>query len=137
MKRDRREHSRNHPRWLVCALLSAHIKNPELVMQEMEASIVGRGDEVVGRLLQRRGVSRSKTPGGSNRMDMPLTQRTLFGPGKTQELAALAKSAEASHLLIYNSITGGQRYALGELTGTEVHSFTDDPQFSTMKSTPS
>lgn len=132
VKPDRRDYSRNHPKWVVCALLSARIKNPDKIMQEMEAFIVGRGDEVVGTLLQRRGVSRSKTKGGSNRMDMPLTQRTLFGPGKTQELAALAQSVEASHLLIFNSITGGQRHALAELTGTEVYSFTDDAPVSTI-----
>lgn len=105
-------------------------------MQEMEDFIVGRGDEVVGKLLQRRGVSRSKIQGGSKRMDMPLTQRTLFGPGKTQELAALAQFAEASHLLIFNSITDGQRLALAGLTGTEVYSFTDDSPFSMMNRTP-
>ena len=104
-------------------------------MQGMEAFLVGRGDVVVGRLLQRRGVSRSKTQGGSKRTDMPLTQRTLFGPGKTQELADLAELAEASHLLIFNSISTGQRRALAELTGAEVYSFSDDPPFSTIKLT--
>ena len=106
-------------------------------MQEMEDFIVGSGDAVVGRLLQRRGASRSRIPGGSKRMNMPLSQRTLFGPGKTQELATLAQSADASHLLIFNSITAGQRHALAELTGAEVYSFSDDPPFSTTNRAPS
>ncbi len=120
------------PKWLVCALLSAHIKEPDQVIQSMETFLVSRGDQVVARVIQRRGVSRSKNPGGSKLMDQPITQRTLFGPGKTQELAAMAKSTEASDLLIFNSITASQRRSLAELTGAEIHSFSDDPPFSSV-----
>jgi hypothetical protein len=125
MKRVERE-----TRWLVCALLSAKIKDPDAVLQTMEASVAGFGGTVVGKLLQRRGASRSNRPGGTKRMDLPLTQRTVFSSGKTAELAALTKSTNASHLLVYNSLTDAQRRNLADLTDSVIHSFLDDPQFS-------
>ncbi|WP_038164593.1 hypothetical protein [Verrucomicrobium sp. BvORR106] len=117
-------------RWLVCALLSAKVKEPDQLLAVMEASVISRGGTVAGRLLQRRGASRSNRPGGTKRMELPLTQRTLFGSGKTAELIALAHSTKATHLLVYNSLTDGQKRTLADSTGTIVHSFLDDPPFS-------
>lgn len=117
-------------RWLVCALLSAKVKEPDQLLASMEASVISRGGTVVGRLLQRRGASRSNRPGGTKRMDLPLTQRTIFGSGKTAELIALAHSTKATHLLVHNSLTDGQKRTLTDSTGTNVHSFLDEPQFS-------
>lgn len=115
-------------RWLVCALLSAKVKDPDVVLKVMEAAVAGLGGTVVGKLLQRRGASRSNRPGGTRRMGLPLTQRTVFGSGKSVELAGLAESTKASHLLVFNSLTLGQRRNLAELTGAEVHSFLDESQ---------
>src|SRR5262249_12603937 len=111
---------------LVCALVSARERKPEQMLAMMEAAVKAAGGVNVGRLLQRRGVSRSNRPGGASRMDQPLTRRTLFGSGKLQELISLAESSDADLLLIYNSLTNGQRRALAELTECKVLSFQDD-----------
>jgi hypothetical protein len=123
-------HAERNARWLVCALLSAKVKDPDAVLRTMEASVAGLGGTVVGKLLQRRGASRSNRPGGTKRMDLPLTQRTVFSSGKTVELAALVQSTNVSHLLVYNSLTDAQRRNLADLTDAVIHSFLDDPQFS-------
>lgn len=60
-------------------------------------------------------------------MDLPLTQRTLFGSGKTHELADLCQSTKATHLLVYNSLTEAQKHNLADLTGSVVVSFLDEP----------
>ena len=111
-------------------MLSAKVKEPDQLLAEMEATVISRGGIVVGRLLQRRGASRSNRPGGTKSMDLPLTQRTIFGSGKTAELITLAHSTKATHLLFYNSLTDGQKRTLAASTGTNVHSFLDDPPVS-------
>lgn len=113
-------------RCLVCALLSARVKDPEQILGSMEMAVQAAGGINVGRLLQRRGASRSDRRGGTKRMDQPLTQRTLFGSGKLKELIDLVEEAEARSLMIYNSISVGQRKALAEATGCRVFSFLDD-----------
>lgn len=111
---------------MVAALLSARIPDPDLILADMETAMRVAGGEVVARLLQRRGVSRSKRADGTGRMEQPLTQRTLFGSGKTEELKSLMESTGAEVLLIYNSITSGQRKALAMLAGCQVFSYLDD-----------
>jgi len=113
-------------RCLVCALVSGRQQGPEKILDMMEATVKVAGGVSVGRLLQRRGVSRSRKPGGASRMDHPLTQRTLFGSGKLEELVSQARSSNADLLLIYDSLTNGQRKALAELTDCRVVSYQDD-----------
>jgi 50S ribosomal subunit-associated GTPase HflX len=113
-------------RCLVCALVSARLPEPEQILDKMEAAVKSVGGTAVGRLLQRRGVSRSKSPGGAAKMEQPLTQRSLFGSGKLEELAAMAISSDVDVLLVHNSLTNRQRNSLAELTGCRVFSFLDD-----------
>jgi|GEM_PF-6414591 len=113
-------------RCVIVALLSARVPDPDTILGEMESAVQTAGGTVVGRMVQRRGASRSKRRGGSNRMDQPLTQRTLLGTGKTAELAILAESTKADAVLMYNGLTPRQRRALNEFTGCEVFSLQTD-----------
>ena len=110
----------------VSALLSARLEAPEQILAEMESAIRQLGGLAVGRLLQRRGASRSKRPGGASRMDQPLSARTLFSAGKVEELVAQITACGANVLLVHNALTEGQRTVLAELTGCTVLSFLDD-----------
>ena len=112
-------------RCLVCALLSARHADPEGTLSQMEIAVKELGAICVGRVLQRRGVSRSKSPGGASKMDQPLT-RSLFGKGKVRELAAQASSSQADILVVFNTLTLVQRCALADSTGCRIFSFTDD-----------
>jgi hypothetical protein len=109
-------------RVFVCALLSARRKNPESVLDTVVVELEREGARVVGRMLQRRGVSRSRFPGGAAKMDKPLTQRGLFSSGKLKELASMTKSSGAELLIIHNAITNGQRNVLADLTSCRVYS---------------
>ena len=113
-------------RCLICALLSAREKEPQRILETVATAVASQGGYVVGRALQRRGVSRSKSPGGAGRMDQPLSQRTLFSSGKVEELAAQVRSSRADHLIVFNSLTHRQRVTLAQLTDCRVLSFQDD-----------
>lgn len=108
-------------RVFVCALVSARMSEPESVLDAICTELERNGAIVVGRLLQRRGVSRSRSAGGAAKMDKPLTQRGLFGSGKLEELASLTKARRAELLVLHNVITDGQRSVLAELTGCQVY----------------
>jgi hypothetical protein len=108
-------------RVFVCALVSARLSEPESVLDAIVGELERNGAIVVGRLLQRTGVSRSRRAGGAAKMDKPLTQRGLFGTGKLEELARLTKTSRAELLVIHNVISDGQRKLLAELTGCEVY----------------
>jgi hypothetical protein len=95
-------------RVFVCALLSARVKNPRSILDAVVIQLEREGAFIVGRMLQRRGVSRSRLPGGAAKMDKPLTQRGLFSRGKLKEWAAMTKSSRAEILIIHNAITNGQ-----------------------------
>lgn len=91
----------------------------------MEGAVTALGGVAVGRILQRRGASRSNRPGGTKRMELPLTQKTIFGSGKLEELVALVEATDAKVLIIYNAATESQRKSLAERTGCRVYSFPD------------
>lgn len=78
------------------------------------------GGTLVGPVPQRRGVSRSKRPGGARRLEHPLSPRTLLGAGKARELAALRRETGADLVLFWNPLTGPQRETLEALTGVDV-----------------
>ena len=93
---------------LLAALLSAKVKEPEAEMAAHAASIVSKGGIVVGSVLQRRGVSRSKQPGRSRRMDRPMDPATYFGTGKVQEIAELRQATGAELVVICAKLSPSQ-----------------------------
>jgi len=108
-------------RVVVCALVSARVEAPEALFDAMTRELERAGAVVVGRMLQRRGVSRSRRPGGAAKMDQPMG-RGLFSDGKVIELAALVRASEAALLVVHNAITSGQRRVLAAATGCDVYS---------------
>ena len=108
-------------RVVVCALVSARVEAPEALLDTMTGELERAGAVVVGRMLQRRGVSRSRRPGGAAKMDQPMG-RGLFSDGKVAELAALTRANQASLLIVQNAITAGQRRVLATATACVVYS---------------
>lgn len=103
-------------RIIVAGLLSAKHPDPEALLSQLAEELEARGGTVVGRLLQRRGVSR----GGAARMSQPLSWRTVFGPGKTRELVALVAETDADCVVTCNILIDNQRKTLRERTGVTV-----------------
>jgi 50S ribosomal subunit-associated GTPase HflX len=105
-------------RVVVAGLISA--KAPVDDFETLCERLSDAGGEVVGRLLQRRGVSRSKRPGGAQRMDLPLSSATIISKGKVGELAQLCEASEAQLVVFLNPLTQKQLGNLEQATGCGV-----------------
>ncbi|MFT5686626.1 MAG: 50S ribosomal subunit-associated GTPase HflX, partial [Myxococcota bacterium] len=103
-------------RGIVAGLFSAKQPQPEALLSQLADALEARGAVIVGRVFQRRGVSR----GGAAKMNQPLSWRTVFGPGKTREIVALCQETDADCLVTCNILIDKQRKTLSELTGVEV-----------------
>ncbi|MEV1021311.1 hypothetical protein [Streptomyces sp. NPDC050264] len=77
--------------------------------QEMTA----RGATVVGRVVQRRGVS----AGGAQKMALPYSSRTPLSYGKLRETAALCEQTQADSAVFLASLTKRQRHVLTGILG--------------------
>ena len=102
------------------ALVSARDDAPSSAVESLEKALAAAGACVVGRLVQRRGVSRDKRPGGAQRMDRPISSATLIGKGKASELAALCGEVSADLVVFQNRLSSTQRSNLRELCGVQV-----------------
>lgn len=111
-------------RIIVAALLSAK-DDAEARIAEASELLRRAGAEVVGTLLQRRGVSRAKGPGGARRMSEPMDRKTVLGSGKTEELSALCRSRAASWVIFLNQLEPSQVAALARATGVRVGDLRD------------
>ncbi|MFI7277646.1 hypothetical protein [Streptomyces sp. NPDC049879] len=77
--------------------------------------LTARGARVTGRIVQRRGVSH----GGVRKMALPLSPRTVLGPGKVREAAELRErtGAQLAVFVAPSALTERQRSALAEALG--------------------
>ncbi|WP_223205810.1 hypothetical protein [Streptomyces xanthii] len=85
-------------------------------MDAAEAELTAAGARVVGRIVQRRGVS----AGGAAKMDQPHSARTVLSSGKAQEAAALCARTGADAAVFVTPVTDRQRALLAELFGCPV-----------------
>jgi 50S ribosomal subunit-associated GTPase HflX len=107
-------------RVVIVGLFSAKDKGAEAAMRELEAAVVRAGNVVVGRVVQRRGVSRSRTPGGARRMDAPMNAATYIGTGKAEEVAELCRRFDADLVVVRGAPSPTQIDRLREVIGREV-----------------
>ncbi|WNG41662.1 hypothetical protein F0U61_54270 [Archangium violaceum] len=105
---------------VVAGLFSAKAPDPTAQLEHLAGRVRAGQGTVVGQVLQRRGVSRSRRPGGAQRMEYPLSEKTLLGSGKVEELAALCRTTGADLVLFWNPLTAPQRETLEALTGVDV-----------------
>lgn len=109
-------------RAVVAALVSAKSTDTDERLRILTSALVPLGVEVVGSLIQRRGVSR----GGTKRMDAPLNGATLIGPGKAQELAQLVRDTQAAVVYFLNDLSSAQLTRLATLCNCPVISCLDE-----------
>jgi hypothetical protein len=105
---------------VLAGLFSAKDEDPTAEIESLGRSITKEGGIVVGQIVQRRGVSRDKRPGGAQRMDRPMSSATLIGEGKALELASLCRNTGADLVVFRNALTEKQRENLRNICGTEV-----------------
>jgi 50S ribosomal subunit-associated GTPase HflX len=97
---------------------SARQKDHAALMDAAERELAGRGARVLGRVVQRRGVS----AGGAAKMSLPHSPRTVLSRGKAVEAAALCARTGADAAVFLRPLTGHQRAVLTALFGCPVTS---------------
>jgi 50S ribosomal subunit-associated GTPase HflX len=107
-------------RCVVAVLASAKDRELPARLDLLAGEIAAAGAQVVGTLVQRRGVSRARGPGGARKMDAPLDPATVFGPGKVRELAELVASTSATLVVVSNPLKATQRARLEAATGCRI-----------------
>lgn len=96
-------------RIVLVGLFSAKTPDPATELAQLGQRMECEGGTVVGQVIQRRGVSRSKGPGGAQRLDAPLSAATVIGTGKVREVAALCAEVGATLVVFHNPLSERQR----------------------------
>lgn len=93
---------------LIAGLFSAKEKGYEAVMEATADLATARGARVLGRIVQRRGVS----DGGVAAMTRPFSRRTLLTGGKIREIAQRCRADQIGAVVFVNALTDRQRWIL-------------------------
>ncbi|MGW5867092.1 hypothetical protein ACWFRJ_33570 [Streptomyces sp. NPDC055239] len=96
-------------------------KDFAVLMDTAAQQATEHGVRVVGRIVQRRGVS----DGGARKMPLPYSSRTLLSYGKVREVAALCEQTNADAALFLSTLTERQRRVLTEMLGCPAVSLAD------------
>ncbi|HVR62941.1 MAG TPA: hypothetical protein VMU50_13650 [Polyangia bacterium] len=100
---------------ILTGLVSAKLAGMDDQLAAVRDALAHRGIRVVGTFVQKRGVSRSKSPGGAKRLDAPLNAATVIGPGKVQELRSLVDRLQVNAVYFLNPLSSSQVERLSTL----------------------
>lgn len=106
---------------LLVGLFSAKDREFGRKLDDLAAVVKANGGRVVGRHVQRRGVSH----GGAAVMNTPFSRRTLISPGKAREVAQACRASGVAFVLFVNPLTEHQRVTLADMCGCTVISGAD------------
>lgn len=103
-------------RVVVVGYFSAKEKKHVALMDAADAELTACGARVVGRIVQRRGVS----SGGVRKMPLPYSSRTLLSSGKIREVAETCEESDADVVVFVAALTEHQQRVLTGLLGRPV-----------------
>jgi GTP-binding GTPase N-terminal len=106
---------------MIIGLFSAKDRAFTATLDLLAATVRAHGGRVVGRCVQRRGVSH----GGVAAMSTPFSRRTLLSSGKAREVAQACQTAGVTVAVFVNPLTTHQRRVLADLFGCLVISGED------------
>ncbi|MFE7097800.1 hypothetical protein [Streptomyces erythrochromogenes] len=106
---------------VVVGFFSVKQKDFAALMDAAAAALTARGARVVGRIVQRRGVS----DGGVARMSRPFSSRTVLRYGKVREAADLCERTAADAAVFLTPLTERQRRVLTAMLGRPAVSLAD------------
>ncbi len=106
---------------MIVGYFSGKQKDFGALMDTAAQELGTRGARVVGRIVQRRGVS----DGGAEKMALPYSSRTLLTYGKVREAAVLCERTNADAAVFVGCLTQRQRHALTGMLGCSAVSLAD------------
>ncbi|MDX2562045.1 hypothetical protein PV371_20600 [Streptomyces sp. TX20-6-3] len=95
-------------RVVLVGCFSAKERNFGALMDSAATELAARGARIVGRFVQRRGIS----DGGAAKMALPFSSRTLLRSGKVHEVAAACEEARADAVVVVTPLTELQERTL-------------------------
>ena len=101
---------------VLVGLFSAKDRESENKLDLLASLVEAHGGQVVGRHVQRRGVS----SGGADKMGDPFSRRTLLSPGRAREVADACRQRGAGVVVFANPLTDHQRAVLTDMFGCPV-----------------
>ena len=110
-------------RVVIAALVPAKGDEAGPLIAAATQALEAAGAVVAATLLQRRGVSRSRTPGGSRKFHLPMDPATFIGRGKVAELVEMVRLTQAEVVLFCNPLTPTQQANLEQAVGVPVIAF--------------
>ncbi len=108
---------------VIVGYFSGRQKDFAALMDAAAEELTRRGARVVGRIVQRRGVS----AGGARKMALPYSSRTLLSHGKVREVVVLCEQTSADAVVFLAPLTGRQRRVLSGILGRPAASLADVP----------
>lgn len=115
-------------RIIICGLISYKIDIYK-TFQKLETFLKDQGAETIELFIQRRGVSRSKKPGGLKKLHLPLNPATYITKGKAKELKELCLKTECDIVVFINKLSKSQIERLSLITNRQVICFDYLKQF--------
>lgn len=106
-------------RIIIAGLISSKM-NVEGYLNPIRIELQERGFDIVGEIIQRRGVSRSKRKGGSKKLDLPMNPKTFMGSGKVAELEEEVASKQPELVFFLNELNGNQIANIQEIINCKV-----------------
>ncbi|MFD4555566.1 hypothetical protein ACFWP5_14800 [Streptomyces sp. NPDC058469] len=106
---------------MIVGYFSGKQKDFATLMDAAARELRERGARVVGRIVQRRGVS----DGGAKKMALPYSSRTLLTYGKVREVATLCERTHADAAVFVGCLTQRQRRVLTGMLGCPAVSLAD------------
>lgn len=117
-------HLHQGTRVVLAALVPTKGDENRSLIEMASKAVEGYGAQVVTTVVQRRGVSRARKPGGAQQLQAPLNATTVLGRGKVQELAAIVEQTHAKVVVLCNPVTPAQKVNLERAIGVPVLSYT-------------
>ena len=118
---------RPDPRIIVAALVPAKGDEDTPSIAAAIADLEASGIVVVDTVIQRRGVSRARKPGGSRKIGFPMNATTYIGRGKAIELAERVAQQQADAVVFCNPLSGTQKRNIERIVGVPVVAYDSNP----------
>ena len=106
-------------RVIIAALISSKLDKEEF-LNPIRKELIDNGNEIIGEIIQRRGVSRGRKVGDSKKLDAPMNSKTILGSGKILELKKEVETKRAEFVVFLNELKKNQKIVIEKIIGCEV-----------------
>ena len=115
----------NKKKIILVALISSKT-DIETFLNPVRKWFLEKEHEIIHELIQRKGVSRSKKPGGAKKLETPLNAKTYLGSGKVLELKKIVEEKKPEKVVFLNNLSAHQASNVEEIISCKVEVFSQE-----------